>query len=67
MILLLTFLAIVIVGHLANVTVSVAVEQVSEAASLVVFFVLFAVVMVGGWLLAVRLTEHFTARAHRAR
>jgi hypothetical protein len=62
MILLLTFAAIFIAGQVANVGIAVAVEQYSEAASLAVFFALFAVVAVGGWLLAVKLTDRRSAR-----
>jgi hypothetical protein len=62
MILLLTFAAIFIAGQATNVAIAVAVEQYSEAASLTVFFALFAAVAVGGWLLAVKLTERRAAR-----
>jgi hypothetical protein len=67
MILLLTFAVIVLVGQAANIGVSLAVEQFSETASLPVFLALFALVFVGGWLLAVRLNERLFGAAQRDR
>jgi type III secretory pathway component EscR len=57
MILLLTFAAIFLVGQATNVGIALAVEHLSEPASLAMFFALFAVVVIGGWQLAVRLTD----------
>jgi len=57
MILLLTFVAIFFAGQVANVAVALMIERFSDRASLAVFFILFAVVVVAGWHLAVRLTE----------
>jgi hypothetical protein len=62
MILLLTFAAIFVAGQATNLAIAVMVEQFSKPASLVVFFALFVVVAVGGWLLAVRLTDRWAAR-----
>ena len=57
MILLVTFAAIFVVGQAANVTIAMMVEHFSENVSLGVFFAGFAVVVVIGWYLAVRLTD----------
>jgi hypothetical protein len=64
MILLATFLALVIVGQAANVLIAMGVEQISEAASLALFFVMFAGVFFAAWQLAVRITDR---RARRQR
>jgi hypothetical protein len=57
MILLLTFAALFVAGQAANLTISILVEEFSKSASLAVFFVLFAVVVVGAWQLAVRVAD----------
>ncbi len=57
MILLLTFAAFFVLGQAANLGISVAVEQIYKPAGLAVFFLLFAAVVVGGWRLAVRVTD----------
>ena len=62
MILLITFAAIFVAGLAGNVGVSILVEQVSESASLAVFFVLLAAGAVGGWRLAVALTDRWSER-----
>jgi|Tabmets5t2r1_1033131.scaffolds.fasta_scaffold781728_1 hypothetical protein len=67
MILLLTFAAIVVVGQLVNVAIALTVEQFSESASVLVFLSLFAVVMIGAWLLAIRLTDRLFGGAQDAR
>jgi hypothetical protein len=66
MILLLTFATIFVAGQLTNVAISAMIEQVYEPASLLVFFVLFALVVVGGWRLAVALTDRWTTRSEAA-
>jgi len=63
MILLLTFAAIFLVGQATNVGIALAVEHFSEPASLTTFFALFAVVVIGGWQLAVRLTDRLFGAA----
>jgi hypothetical protein len=57
MILLVTFAAIFVAGQATNVAVAMMVERFSENASLAVFFLMFAVVVVAGWHVAVWLTE----------
>ena len=66
MILLITFATIFVAGQLTNVAISALIEQFYEPASLLVFFALFAVVAVGGWRLAVALTDRWTARSEAA-
>jgi hypothetical protein len=56
---LLTFAVIFVTGQAANLAVAVAVEQVSTSAAVVVFFALFALVVVGGWRLAIKLTDPY--------
>ena len=67
MILLLTFAAIFLVGQATNIGIALAAEKLSEPASLAVFFALFAIVVVGGWQLAVRLTDRLFGAARHAR
>jgi hypothetical protein len=66
MILLLTFATIFVAGQVTNVAISALIEQFYEPASLIVFFVLFAGVVVGGWRLAVALTDRWAARSASA-
>jgi len=68
MILLLTFAAIFLVGQATNVGIALVVEKFSESASLAVFFALFALVVVAGWQVAVRLTDRlFGPASHEHR
>lgn len=57
MILLVTFAAIFVVGQAINIALALFVEQFSDRAGLLVFFGLFAVVVVVGWHIAVRLVD----------
>ena len=63
MILLLTFATLFVLGQAANLGISVAVEQIYKPAGLAVFFLLFAAVVVGGWRLAVRVTDRLPGMA----
>jgi hypothetical protein len=63
MILLLTFATFFVLGQTANLGISVAVEQIYKPAGLAVFFLLFAAVVVGGWRLAVRVTDRLPGTA----
>ena len=65
MILLLTFAAIFIAGQATNVGLALLVERLSEPASLTVFFALFGIVVIGGWQLAVRLTDRLASTTRR--
>jgi hypothetical protein len=67
MILLLTFAALFVAGQAANVTISVLVEELYKPASLAVFFVLFAVVVVSAWQIAVRITDARLGKAESGR
>ena len=68
MILLLTFAAIFLVGQATNVGIALVVEKFSDSASLAVFFALFALVVVAGWQVAVRLTDRlFGPASHEHR
>jgi hypothetical protein len=62
MILLLTFAALFVAGLAGNLGISILVEQFSKSASIVVFFVLLAAVAVGGWRIAVALTDRWAER-----
>jgi hypothetical protein len=66
MILLVTFAAIFVVGQAANIAVAMFVEQFSDRAGLFVFFGLFAVVVVVGWQIAVRLVDRVLGPAETA-
>ena len=57
MILLLTFAAIFVAGQALNIALAMFVEQFSDRAGLILFFSLFAVVVVVGWQIAVRLVD----------
>src|SRR5262245_60598216 len=67
MILLLTFATIFVVGQAMNVGLALIVERFSDSVSLALFFGLFAVVVVAGWQLAVRLTDRLYDHAERER
>ena len=56
------FLAFVIVGDAAAVSISYVFERVSNSASLLVFFALFALVFIVAWKLAVKVTERYLIR-----
>jgi hypothetical protein len=56
------FLAFVIVGDAAAVSISYLFERVSNSASLLVFFALFALVFIVSWKLAVMVTERYLIR-----
>ena len=58
---ILVYVVIVLVGDAAAVVIAGQVEQISQSASLMVFFVLFALIFWLGWILAVRITERFIA------
>jgi hypothetical protein len=62
MVLLITFAAFFIAGQLTNVAIAAAVERIYEPAGLIVFFALFAVVVVASWWSAVRLTDRWMAK-----
>ncbi len=60
---ILVYIVLVLVGDVAAIFISAAVEHFSKSASLMVFFVLFAGVFWLGWIVAVRITERFLVRA----
>ena len=59
---ILIFIGFVFIGDVAAVAISYLVEQISNSASLVVFFGLYAVVFYVAWQLAVWVTERYVAR-----
>lgn len=61
---ILVFIVFVLVGDAFAVMISAAVEHISQSASLMVFFALFAGVFWAAWQLAVRVTERYLVRAH---
>jgi hypothetical protein len=61
---ILDFVALVLAGDAVVVMISAAVEHFSKAASLFVFFGLFAVTFWIAWIFAVRITERFIIRSH---
>ena len=58
----LIFVAFVIIGDTAAVGISYLFERISNSASLLVFFGLFAVVFYLAWKLAVFVTERYVVR-----
>ena len=56
------FLAFVIVGDAAAVSISYLCERISNSASLMVFFALFGLVFYVAWKLAVIVTERYLVR-----
>ena len=60
---ILVYVVLVLIGDVAAVLISAAVEHFSKSASLMVFFVLFAGVFWLSWIIAVRITERFLVRS----
>ena len=63
MILLVTFATIFVIGQVLNVLLAIAVERFSDSAGLASFFILFAVVVIAGWQIAVRLVDRIMGPA----
>ena len=59
---ILIFVAFVLIGDTIAVTISRLVEQISESASLLVFFALFVSVFYLAWQAAVYVTERYILR-----
>jgi hypothetical protein len=59
---ILVFVALVIVGQSISIGVAIAVEQVSTAASVLVFFGMFALMFVVAWYMAVFIAERYLRR-----
>jgi len=59
---ILIFIAFVIVGDTAAVGISYLAERISNSASLIVFFGLYALVFYVAWQLAVWVTERYVVR-----
>jgi hypothetical protein len=59
---ILVYVVIVLIGDAAAVVIAGEVERISQAASLMVFFALFALIFWAGWILAVRITERFLVK-----
>ena len=59
---ILIFVAFVVIGDTAAVGISYLFERISNSASLLVFFALFAVVFYVAWKLAVFVTERYVVR-----
>lgn len=59
---ILVYVVIVLIGDAAAVAIAGEVERISQGASLMVFFVLFALIFWVGWILAVRITERFLVK-----
>ena len=56
------FIAFVLIGDAAAVSISYLCERISNSASLVVFFALFGLVFYLSWKLAVFVTERYLVR-----
>jgi ABC-type amino acid transport system permease subunit len=59
---ILVFVALIIVGQSISVMVAFAVEQFSTAASVLVFFAMFALMFVVAWYTAVYIAERYLRR-----
>jgi hypothetical protein len=59
---ILVYVVIVLIGNAAAVVIAGEVERFSQSASLMVFFVLFALIFWVGWILAVRITERYLVK-----
>ncbi len=59
---ILVYVVIVLVGDAIAVVIAGKVEDISQSASLVTFFVLFALIFWVGWILAVKITERFLVK-----
>ena len=60
---ILVYVVIVLLGNALAVMIAGKVEQISQSASLMVFFALFALIFWVGWILAVRITERFLVKS----
>ena len=56
---ILVYVVIVLIGDAMAVVIAGKVEDYSQSASLITFFILFALIFWVGWILAVRITEKF--------
>jgi hypothetical protein len=63
MILLATYLVIAAIGQALNVALAVQMEKYAPGVALALFFILFVLIFIAGWILAVRLTEPKKAAA----
>jgi hypothetical protein len=59
---ILVYVVIVLIGDAVAVMIAGKVESISQSASLITFFVLFALIFWVGWILAVRITERFIVK-----
>lgn len=59
---ILVYVVIVIIGDAAAVVIAGKMESISQSASLITFFVLFALIFWVGWILAVKFTERFLVK-----
>ena len=59
---ILVYVVIVLIGDAAAVVIAGKMEDVSQSASLITFFILFALIFWVGWIIAVRITERFLVK-----
>ncbi len=59
---ILVYIALVVVGQSITISIASAVERIAPAASLMVFFALFALTFVVAWYAAVWVAERFFSR-----
>ena len=59
---ILVYVVIVIIGDAAAVVIAGKMEDISQSASLITFFILFALIFWAGWILAVKITERFLVK-----
>jgi hypothetical protein len=59
---ILVYVVIVLIGDAIAVVIAGKVEAISQSASLITFFVLFALIFWVGWILAVKFTERFLVK-----
>jgi hypothetical protein len=59
---ILVYVVLVLIGDAAAVAIAGKMEDISQTASLITFFILFALIFWVGWILAVKITERFLVK-----
>jgi hypothetical protein len=59
---ILVYVVLVLIGDAAAVVIAGKMEDISQTASLITFFILFALIFWVGWILAVKITERFLVK-----
>ena len=59
---IIVYVVLVLIGDAAAVVIAGKMEAISQTASLITFFILFALIFWVGWILAVKITERFLVK-----